>query len=414
MKTFTYEKSQSLFKRAAKIIPCGIYGHYSPAPLVPPTYYPFYTSQAKGCRFRDVDGNEFIDYMCAYGPMILGYNHEKVEAAAAEQLAKGDLTTGTPPVMVELAEYMVDLITGVDWVFFAKNGADVTSFAVMAARDATGRKKIVMMKGGYHGTAPWMQAPGHHGLIEEDYNNIIRIRWNHVEDFERVINENPGRIAGFIASPYHHPVFADNELPADGYWEKIGSLCKKEGIVLIIDDIRCGFRLDMRGSCECFGIKPDLTCFAKAMGNGYPVSVLAGTEALKGIAARIFYTGTTWFQAVPMAAALAALKELQRIDAPGIMSAQGTKLLDGIAERAGHFGFDLKISGHPTMPYLRIADDESLMLHQEWCAECTRRGAYFTPHHNWFISTAHGDDDIQQTLDVVEDAFKAVKEKRTR
>lgn len=411
MQTFTYPLTQELFKRATKVIPCGIYGHYSPAPLIPTSDYPFYTSRAEGARFWDVDGNEFIDYMCASGPMVQGYGNAEVDAAAAKQRELGNCTTGAPPVMVDLAELLVDMVPSADWAFFAKNGGDMTDYATMIARDATGREKIVMISGGYHGVAAWMQAPGHHGVIEADYEHIIRIPWNDVDAFEQVIARYPDQIAGFIATPYHVPIFADSELPADGYWQKVETLCRKNGIVLIVDDIRHGFRLDMGGSCEYYGFKPDLICFCKALANGYPISALVGSDQLKAVAARVFYTGSYWFSAVPMAAAIANLKSLKAADGPRRMLDIGNKLFDGMVALAQNYGYDLRVTGEPSMPYVRLADDPSLMLHQDWCAECTKRGAFFASHHNWFVSTAHTETDIDQTLAIVEDAFKAIREK---
>ena len=411
MKTYTYETSQALFKRAVNVIPCGIYGHFSPAPLVPPTDYPFYVSRARGSRFWDADGNEFIDYMCAYGPMVLGYNFDAVDRAVREQCDLVNCASAPSPVMVELAEKLVDLVTVADWAFFAKNGGDVTSYALMVARTATGRKKIVMFKGGYHGVAPWCQAPGHHGVMDDDYRNTIWIDWNDFSAFERVVSENKGQIAGLISTPYHHPAFADSELPSEGYWQKVEKLCRKEGIVLIIDDVRCGFRLDMRGSNEYFGFKPDLVCFCKAIANGYPISALVGTDALKNDAAKVFYTGSYWFSAAPMRAAVTTLDELAKIDGPRVMQQIGQQLIDGLCGLAKSYGYDMKATGVPSMPYLRITNDDSLMLHQDWCGECTRRGAYFTSHHNWFVSTAHTEEDIKQTLEIADEAFKVIKQK---
>ncbi len=410
-KTYTYKNSQKLFQRALKVIPCGIPGHFSPAPLVPPTMYPFYADRAKGSRFWDVDGNEFIDYMCAYGPMVLGYNHPKVELAAEAQRKKGDCMMGPSIVMIELAEYLTGCIQGADWAFFAKNGGDVTNLAVMIARAATGRKKIVMVKGGYHGVAPWMQGYGHYGVIEEDIANIVAIEWNNVKQFEDAIAANPDAIAGFIATPYHHPNFVDSEFPAPDYWKRIRELCTKHGIVLIIDDVRCGFRLDMKGSAAYFGFTPDLACYCKAIANGYPISALVGIEALKTVAAKVFYTGSYWYQSVPMAAALATLKELKRINGPALMNKIGKKLFDGMVKICASYGFDLKVTGAYSMPYVRIANDPSNMLHQEWCAECTARGAYFTSHHNWFVSAAHTEKDIQKTWNIVDDVCKLLKKK---
>jgi len=406
-----YPESQALFRRAVKVIPGGIYGHLNPGLLVPPSAYPFYTAQARGARFRDVDGNEFIDYICAYGHMVTGYGAAHVEAAAENQRRPGDCTTGASPVMVELAELLVDMMPAADWAFFANNGADVTRLAIMIARDATERRKIVTIDGACHGSDSWMQAPGQYAVNRQDHRHVVRIPWNDPAAFERVLDQYPGDVAGFIATPYHTPAFADNELPAAGYWETIQALCRRHNAVLIIDDTRHGFRLDMAGSGAYFGFTPDLTCLAGAMANGYPVSALVGCEALRTTAARVFRTGGYWFQAVPMAAAKANLIEMGKINAPQIMLTLGALLFDAMVNIARSHGSDLKVTGVPSMPYLRITNDESLMLHQHWCAECTRRGAYFAPHHNWFLSTAHTDADIQQTLEIVDEAFKAVKVK---
>jgi len=412
MKTYEYPQSSALFQRAAKVIPCGVYGHFSPAPLVPVTSYPFFGERAQGCKFWDVDGNEFIDYMCAYGPMILGYAHPAVDAAYQAQMRKADANSIASPRMVELAEFMVDLIPIADWAFFAKNGADVTNYAVTIARAATGRHKVITIKGGYHGTAPWMQGLGHHGVSDFDHDHVIRIDWNDYEALERAVQQHAGHVAAFIATPYHHPAFADNVMPAEGYWEKVEALLRKEGIVFIIDDVRCGFRLDLRGSNEYFGFKPDLVCFCKAIANGYPISAMVGTEALRTDTAKVFHTGSYWYAAGPMTAALACLQELKRIDAPKLILEQGTKLNEGMIAVAKNHGYTLKVTGHPAMSYYRITDDESLMIHQQWCGECTRRGAYFTSHHNWFISTAHTDEDIDKTLEICDDAFEAVKQRQ--
>ena len=254
-----------------------------------------------------------------------------------------------------------------------------------------------------------MQATGHHGLIEDDHANVIRIPWNDFAALENVVNQYDGQIAGFISSPYHHPVFADNEFPAEGYWQKVEQLLRKKGILLIVDDVRCGFRLDLGGSNEHFGFKPDLIAFCKAIGNGYPISALVGAGPLKSFAAKVFHTGSYWYSAGPMAAALACLKELKRINAPNVLRENGTKLNDGLVRIAKSHGYTLKVTGDPGMAYYRLIEDETLMLQQEWCGECTRRGAYFTSHHNWFVSTAHSDEDFQRTWDIADDAFKAIK-----
>ena len=292
MKTYTYKKQQKLFKKATKVLPCGIPGHFSPAPLIPATDYPFYTARAKGAHVWDPDGNDFIDYMCAYGPMVHGYGNTKIDNAAIKYIKSGNCTTGAPPIMVELAEYLVNLTEGASWAFFAKNGADITNYAVMIARDATGRDKVITFNGCYHGTSPWMQGAGHHGVTDDDTKHILKAKWNDFEDFKRVVTAHRGEIAALIASPYLVPTFCDNELPVEGYWEQVDALCKQEGIILISDDIRHGFRIDLRGSHVKYGYKPDLICYCKAIANGYPISACLGTEEMKVFASRVFHTGS--------------------------------------------------------------------------------------------------------------------------
>lgn len=411
MKTYTYTKSQELFKRASRVIPCGVYGHLGPAEscFIPVNAYPFFSERAEGTYFWDADGNKFIDYMCAYGPNVLGYNDPDVDRAVLNQLEKENCTTSPSSIMIDLAELMVDTIDMADWAFFAKNGGDVTSFALMVAKAATGRKKVILIKGGYHGVAPWAQKLGYPGITEEDVVNNIYVDWNDYNQVERIVKQNPGEIACFMATPYHHPIFADNELPGKDYWQKIRKLCTDNGIVLAIDDVRCGFRLDMKGSDHYFGFKADLECFCKAIGNGWNISCLCGTSALKDAASSVMYTGSYWLTAAPMAAAIACINKLKKLNAPNLMQNLGKKLTDGLVEIGKSYGFDLRITGVPSMWFMRIANDNSLSLHQEWVSECTRRGAFFVNHHNHFINCALTDDDIRLTHEIADDAFKTLK-----
>ena len=409
-KLYTFEKSLELFSRATKIIPGGIYGHMSPTVSVPGAV-PYYTVKAKGCRYTDPDGNEYIDYMCAYGPMILGYNNPVVDEAAANQREMANTPNHPAPVMVELAEYMVDLIPIADWVFFAKNGGDMTTYAILTARAHTNRKKIVTVKGGYHGVAPWCTSLGHGGITPEDHVNILQVEWNDLEGFEKLVKSHRGEIAGFISMPYHHITFADQVMPAPGYWSGIEKICREEGIVLILDDVRAGFRLNMGGSNEYFGFKPDLICFSKAMANGYPISACVGRKELMNAASKVFFTGSFWMSAVPMAAALATLKEMVRTDAITKINRMGTLLMNGLREIGERHGLEIITSGPPSIPYIRFADDPNLYLNQIFCSEVTRRGSFFHPHHKWFLSGAHEEEDINETLNHAEAAIKVVKER---
>ena len=416
MKTYSFLKSQELLARAKRVIAGsaaapegGLYGHYSFS--LSSIENPIYFSKAKGAKFWDIDGNEYVDYMCAYGPMILGYGHPKVDEAARTQLQLGDTVSLLSPVMIELAETLTDMVPIADWAFFAKNGADVTNLSIMVARAATGRKKILTIEGGYHGSSPWMQDSGAPGTIAEDTDNVLKIPWNDADKFETLVSGHRGEIAAFISSPYHHPIFEDNSLPETGFWQKVEQICRQNDIVLIVDDVRAGFRSNLAGSNETFGFKPDLICFGKALGNGYPISALVGTEALADAVSQVFHTGTMFFGAAPMAAAVATLKELKAIDGANLVNEIGQKVTDGMAKIAENYGYHLKTSGVPSMPYFRITNDESLALHMDWIAECVKRGIYMVFYHNHFISTAITDADLDRTWDIVDDAFNALKTK---
>ncbi len=149
METYQYSKSRELFRRAAKVIPGGVYGHLGPANgcFIPTEAFPFFSDHAEGAYFWDVDGNRFLDYMCAYGPNILGYNDPDVDRAAMEQAKRGNCTVAPSSVMVDFAEELVGTVAMADWAFFAKNGGDVTSLAIMTARAATNRKKTILVRG---------------------------------------------------------------------------------------------------------------------------------------------------------------------------------------------------------------------------------------------------------------------------
>ncbi len=409
----TYTKSREWFDRATKVVPSGVYGHLGPAEgnFMPVTSFPLMGDKAQGTYFWDVDGNRFIDYMCAYGPNVLGYNDPDVDAAAIEQLKKGNCMTSPSYKMVEFAELLVDTVNCADWAFFAKNGNDVTTAAIMTARAATHRKKIVFVNGYYHGVSPWTQKIDYPGIIPEDVANNLYIDWNDFDQLQKVFDDNKGEIAAFISTPYMHGNYLDNCLPADGYWKKVRELCTANGTVLIVDDVRCGFRLDLAGSDHYYGFEADLICFCKALANGYNVSALCGKDSLKNAVSSLSYTGSYWLSAMPFAAGIACIEKMKKLDTPKMFRELGLKLTDGLKEVATANGFNMVVSGEPSLFYLRLADDDSLFIHQDWIQECVKRGIFFAGHHNHFINAALTEEDIKFTLDVADEAFKAIRNK---
>ena len=403
-------KSDEWFDRATKVIPAGVYGHLGPAEgqFIPVNRWPRFSEKAQGSYFWDVDGNKYIDYMCAYGPNILGYCDEDVDAAAFEQMKKGNCVTSPDKVMVECAELLVDTVATADWTFFAKNGNDATQGAILTARAHTHKKKLIFFNNFYHGVSPMVQKIDYPGVTPEDVANNIYARWNDIEGLKQIIAEDDD-IAAIIAQPYNHGNFLDNYFPDEGFWKEVRELCTKNNIVLIVDDVRCGFRLDLAGSDHFFGFEADIICFCKALANGYNMSAFCGKEFLRNAASSLSYTGSYWMSAVPFAACIACINKLKKIDAPKLFKELGTELTDGLVAAGKEHGFDLVVSGAPALFYLRIANDDSLLLHQDWVAECVNRGVFFTSHHNHFINASLTHEDINRTIEIAEDAFKAVK-----
>jgi len=410
MQTYTYTKSREWFDRACNVIPAGVYGHLGPAEgnFIPVSDWPLIGDRAEGTYFWDVDGNKFIDYMCAYGPNVLGYNDPDVDAAAMEQMKFGNCTTSPSYKMVELAELMVDTVKSADWAFFAKNGGDTTTAAIMTARAHTHKKKIVFVSGFYHGVAPWTQKIDYPGVTPGDVENNLYIPWNDFEAFERVVAEHGDDIAAYIATPYMHGNYLDNELPAPGYWQKVRELCTQKEIVLIVDDVRAGFRLATEGSDAFYGFEADMICFCKAIANGWNVSCLCGKEFIKSAISGLQYTGSYWMSAVPFAAGIANINKMKSLNLPTVLREKGIKVTEGLKAAAANNGFNMLVSGEPALFYLRITNDDSLFLHQEWIAECVKRGAFFAGHHNHFINYALADEDINLTMEIADEAFKVV------
>lgn len=340
---------------------------------------------------------------------ILGYNDPDVDAAAAKQRSLGDCMTAPSVRMVEFAELLVDTVASADWAFFAKNGNDATTLAIMTARAHTKRKKIVFFQGYYHGVAPWTQKLDYPGIIEEDVCNNIYLPWNDTDALGEVFNKYKGEIAAVISQPYMHGNFKDNVLPSGGFWKRVRKMCDDNSTVLVVDDVRAGFRLDLAGSDHYYGFEADLICFCKAIANGYNVSALCGKDFLKNTVSGISFTGSYWMSAVPFAAGIAALTKMKQMDITTLLRQKGEKLRDGLVAAAKAHNFDLRVTGEPSLFYMRIADDPSLMLHQRWVAECVKRGVYFTNHHNHFINAALTDEDIAETIEVAHEAFEVVK-----
>lgn len=412
-KEYSHEKSRAWFDRALKVIPSGVYGHQGPSEglFLPMEKWPLISSRAKGAYFWDMDDNRYLDLMCAYGPNVLGYNDPDIDAAAIAQLKVENCVTAPSYKMVECAELLVDTVACADWAYFMKNGTDATTFSVLCARAHTGKKKIFFLEGYYHGNDQWAMKVDYPGILPEDVANNRVIPWFDLNALQQAYDTCNGDVAALIAQPYDHGNFADNRVANREYWRQVREFCDKHGMLLIIDDVRAGFRLDLAGSDHYYGFKADIICFCKALANGYNMSAACGGEHLKATASSLSFTGSYWMSAVPFAACIATLNKMKALDTPRLFRENGTKLTEGFKAAAAEHGFELVVSGEPALFYLRIANDNSLMLHQEWVAECVSRGLFIASHHNHFLNAAIGPGEIELATQIAEDAFAAVAKK---
>jgi glutamate-1-semialdehyde 2,1-aminomutase len=384
---------QKLRARARRVVPGGMYGHMRASGL--PAGYPQFFERGEGCHLWDVDGRRYVDFMCSWGPIILGHKHPAVTEAVQRQMAAGDCLNGPTERMVELAERLVRLIPHAEWALFSKNGTDATTTCVTIARAASGRRKILAARGAYHGAVPWC-TPHPLGVTAEDRAHLI----------EYVYND----LAGVIVSAFRHDYGFDQELPSLEFAKRARELCDDKGAALIVDDVRAGFRLTLRGSWDLLGVQPDLSAWSKAIANGYALSAVTGNDSMRDAASRLFVTGSFWCSAVSMAAAIATLDELERIDGPRVMRDLGQRFRDGIAKQAAEAGVGVRQSGPPQMPTILFDNDADFAIGERFAAEALRRGVYLHPRHNMFLSTAHSAADIDFALEATREAFAAVKE----
>jgi glutamate-1-semialdehyde 2,1-aminomutase len=397
---------QRLRARASRVVPGGMYGHMRASGL--PAGYPQFFERGQGCHLWDVNGRRYIDFMCSWGPIILGHKHPGVTEAVQRQMAAGDCLNGPTERMVELAERLVRLVPHADWALFSKNGTDATTTCVTVARAASGRRKILAAHGAYHGAVPWC-TPHPLGVTAEDRAHLIEYIYNDVRSLEAAVDKAGDDLAGVIVSAFRHDYGFDQELPSAEFARRARELCDDKNAALIVDDVRAGLRLTLRGSWDLLGVQPDLSAWSKAIANGYALSAVTGNDAMRDAASRLFVTGSFWCSAVSMAAAIATLDELERIDGPLVMRDLGQRFRDGIAKQAAEAGVGVRQSGPPQMPTILFDDDADFATGKRFSAEALKRGVYLHPRHNMFLSAAHTVDDIDFALEATREAFAALR-----
>lgn len=401
--------SEKLFKEAKNYIPGGAQISRRPELFIPGAH-PIYVEHAKGCRFTDVDGQEFIDYLMAYGPVILGYSNPQVNAAAFEAIEKGTVFTMSHPITLELAKEMIRLIPCAETVYFKKTGSGATSTAVKMARIYSGKEKVIRY--GYSGWHDWCWecrwwsdyksgAP----KVLADY--VIDFQYNDLDGLEKLLKENHSETACVIMEPIKL------EQPKQGYLQGVRDLCDKYGILLIFDEIKTGFRLSLGGAQKYFGVTPDMATFSKGMANGFPISAVVGKKDVMAVAENMALSATFDVEIVGMAAALANIHEIEQNNVCEHLWKMGQRLKDGLDKITIETGVEAKSIGIAPMPFVEFTSKDPIqneIAKETFYTETAKRGVFFAPNHLWYVSFAHKEEDIDETLEIAREAFKMAVE----
>lgn len=374
---------------------------------------PKYLQRGKGSHVWDVDGNEYIDYTMAVGPLSLGYAYDKVDDAIREQLKDGITFSLMHPLEVEVAQLINKVVPNAESIRYSKVGADVTSAAVRLARAYTGRNKVLCC--GYHGWHDWYISvtDRNKGIPQQVQDLTFTFNYN---DIQSVIDSIDEDTACVILEPF---VF---EEPKDNFLHKLRDVCTQNGTVLIFDEMWTGFRVAVGGAQEYFGVKADLACFSKAVANGMPISILTGKkDIMKLLEKDVFFFTTFGGEALSLAAVKATVTEIIEKNVPAYLAKQGRKLKDGYNSIAQKLGMDYtKCSGFDCRTIITFDGEKSgcnpLEMKSLVQQEMIKRGILWGGFHN--MSFSHTDEDIEYTLKAYEDVLpvlkKAVDEKNVR
>lgn len=395
--------SVSLLERAAGLIPA-----FTQTLAKGPGQYvkgiaPHYMQSGKGSHVWDVDGNEYIDYNMAIGPLSLGYCIEEVDNAIRAQLGHGITFSQMHPLEVETAELISEIIPNAESVRFSKTGADVTSAAIRLARAFTGKNKVLCC--GYHGWHDWYISvtDRNAGIPDEISNLTYTFEYNNIESIIDSIDEDT---AAIILEPF---VFSK---PDESFLKTLRHICDANNIVLIFDEMWTGFRIALGGAQEYFSVKADLACFSKAVANGMPLSVLTGkTEIMKLLEKEVFFFTTFGGEALSLAAAKATINFMKNHDVVSALEQKGTRLMDGYNEICRELEINFSsCSGYPCRSIINFSAPgiSPLLIKSYVQQELIKFGILWSGFHT--VSYSHSDNDIDITLSAYREVLKKLKE----
>ncbi len=395
-------KSNALWERAREVIPKGTQTLSKGPDQFVDGVAPKYLTRGEGCHVWDADGNEYIDYPMALGPIILGYGYPAVVEAVIKQLRHGNTFTLMHPLEVELAELLVEVIPCAEMVRFGKNGADATMAAIRIARAYTSRDHVAYC--GYHGCHDWYAVTTSldKGIPQFNRQLIHAFEYNNPSSLEKLFDLYPGQISTVIMEqPGIEPV--------DSFLQKVIDIAHKNGALFVLDEICTGFRYALGGAQEYYRIVPDLACFGKGMANGLPISAIAGRKEFMKELNEIFFSLTFSGETLAMAAALATINEIRTRNVIPYIWEKGRKLRGELNRAAQEAGVDLLIPGNPPRSGFVFRDNsgqESLDLKSLFLQETVKQGILFGGPV--YISFSHTDGDIEKTVEASFEALRIV------
>lgn len=401
--------SEDLWSRAVDLIPAGTQTLSKGPDQFVRGVTPKYLKRGFGSHVWDVDGNEYIDYPMALGPILLGYDYAPVTEAVIRQVKEGTTFTLMHPLEVEVAELLTSVIPSAEMVRFGKNGADVTSAAVKVARAATGRDHIAYC--GYHGCQDWyaVTTPRNKGIPKSLSAFMHPFEYNRLETLEKVFAENPGRIACVImevpgVDPAVDPVSGKNFL------QRVKDLAHRHGSLFVLDEIVTGFRYSLGGAQKYYHVTPDLSCLGKGMANGFAISALVGKKEFMKELNEVFFSMTYSGDTVGLAAAKATITEIMNKPVIGHIWEMGRILHEGINRCAEKNDVTLRITGKPPRGGISVKNEkgeEDLLLKSLFLQETVKRGVLFGGPV--FTSYSHSTDDIKKTIEAASEAMEVLK-----
>lgn len=426
MKKTDYSRSAALLERSRKVLAGGVSSEFRKYNHPHAIFY----THGEGSHIYDVDGNDYLDFTLSQGPLILGHSHPHVLKRVNDYSAPGQLYAGQHIGEIELAEKLNRLIPSAELMRFCLDGSEAVQTALRVARARTGRPKFLRFEGHYHGwldnvawglSTPGVEALGSRenpevypwsaGLAAHARDEFIIRPWNDLDLVRQTLAEHHQEVAAIITEP----VMCNNGciLPAEGYLNGLRELCDRYGIALIFDEVITGFRMGLGGAQQYFGVTPDMSVFAKAIGSGYPISVIAGKREWMGLIeeAKVIHAGTMNSSNATIAAALATIEVLEQENPYQRIFRLGARLMEGLREAAAGQHDDLLIQGPGPMFHLGFTDLATVSDYRQTLRyDKAKLGRFIAAMHDeririigrglWYISAAHTEADIDHALAV--------------